>query len=68
MMAKKFIAVLRQSLRKVEPNSSSCNASCNKNVAWVYDCKACAHVNFACNLCRNKIERVVAICETYYIV
>ena len=32
-MAKKCVAALRQSLRKVEPDSTSCNASCNKNVA-----------------------------------
>ena len=33
-MAKKcVIAALRHSLRKVEPESISCNASCNKNVA-----------------------------------
>ena len=30
-MAKKCVAALRQSLRKVEPDSTSCNASCNKN-------------------------------------
>ena len=32
-MAKKCVAALRQSLRKVEPDSTSCNVSCNKNVA-----------------------------------
>ena len=32
-MAKKCVAALRQSLRKVEPDSTSYSASCNKNVA-----------------------------------
>ena len=30
--ARKYIAALRQSLRKVESDFTSCNASCNKNV------------------------------------
>ena len=32
-MFKKCVAALRQSLRKVEPDSTSCNTCCNKNVA-----------------------------------
>ena len=41
-MARKCNAALRQSLRKSEPDSTSCNASCNKNVvARLYDYEAC---------------------------
>ena len=29
---------LQQSLRKVEPDSTSCNASYNKNIAWQVSC------------------------------
>ena len=32
-MTRKCVAALRQSLRKVEPDSTSCNVSCNKSVA-----------------------------------
>ena len=32
-MAGKCVAALWQSLRKIEPDSTLCNASCNKNVA-----------------------------------
>ena len=39
--AKKYIAALRQSSRKVESDFTSCNATCNKNVVWLYDCKTC---------------------------
>ena len=41
---------LRQSLRKVEPDSTSCNASCNKNVARLYDCEACYTLQFRLGL------------------
>ena len=33
----KCVAALRQSLRKVEPDSTSCSSSFNKNVALLYD-------------------------------
>ena len=46
--------VARGMLHCVEPDYTSCNASCNENVAWLYDCK------FACNLCRNKMARQAA--------
>ena len=52
-MSKKCVAALRQSFRKVKPDSTSCNASCNKNIACLYHCEACYI------LCRNKIARRV---------
>ena len=52
-LAKTCSAALRQSLRKVEPDSTSCNASCNKNVVIARHVTPC---NFACNLCRNKLR------------
>ena len=55
---KKYVAVLRQSLRKVEPDSTSCNASCNKNVAIVSHVTPC---KFACNLCRNKLRNKLGL-------
>ena len=44
----KCFAALPQSLRKVEADSTSCNACCNKNVARLDDCDV-TPCNFACN-------------------
>ena len=40
-MLQKSVAALPQSLRKVELNSTSCNACHNKNVARLDDCGVC---------------------------
>ena len=64
-MSLKCAAAFQQSLRKVEPDSTSCNAS-GKNVARVYNCDFARYVtpcNFACYLCGNKIARQVAWCN-----
>ena len=59
-MAKKCVAALRQLLGKVEPDSTSCNASCNKMLRDFMIARHVTPCNFACNLCRNKIARQVA--------
>lgn len=51
--------VLQQSLRKVELDHTSCNASRNKNVALLYDRKSRTPYNFAYALFCNKIARQV---------
>ena len=53
---------LRQSLGKVELDSTSCNASRNKNVALHYDRKSHTPYNFGCVVFCNKIAR--DRCET----
>ena len=37
---KKIVAALPQSLQKVEPDSTSCNGCCDKNIARLVDCVA----------------------------
>ena len=49
-MLKKFVAALPQSLRKVELDSTSCNACCNKNVARLDDCGVCYTTQFLVQL------------------
>ena len=59
-MLQKSVAALPQSLRKVELDSTSCNACCSKNVARLDHCLFVTPCNFSCNLCRSKIARQVA--------
>ena len=59
-MAKKSIAALQQSLRKVEPDSTSCNVSATKMLRDFMIVKHVTCCNFACNLCSNKIASQVA--------
>ena len=49
-MLKKFVAALPQSLRKVELDSTSCNACCSKNVARLDDCGVCYTTQFLVQL------------------
>ena len=49
-MLQKSVAALPQSLRKVELDSTSCNACCNKNVARLDDCGICYTVQFLVQL------------------
>ena len=44
-LKKNTFAALRQSLRKVEPDSTSCNAFCNKKCCVaLYDCGGMSHL------------------------
>ena len=64
-MLQKCIAMSPQSLRKVEPDSTSCNSCCNKIVAT--DLMIGTHVtifNSACNLCRNFVVDGETMCKT----
>ena len=58
------VAALRQSLQKVEHDSTSSNASCNKNVAYVmiarHVTREVTRCNSACDLRPNKIAKQVA--------
>ena len=45
-MLQKSVAALPQSLRKVELDSTSCNACCSKNVARLDDCGICYTMQF----------------------
>ena len=56
----KSIAALPQSLRKVELDSTSCNACCNKNVARLDDCGVCYTMQFLVQLVSQQN------CETSY--
>ena len=55
--------ILQQSLRKVERNSTSYNASCDKKLHDFIIARHFTPCNFACNLCRNKIARQFAWCN-----
>ena len=44
------LAALPQSLREVEPDSTLCNACCNKNVARLDNCEACYTFQFRVQL------------------
>ena len=49
-MLQKSVAALPQSLRKVELDSTKCNACCNKNVVRLGDCRVCYTVQFLVQL------------------
>ena len=49
-MLQKSVAALPQSLRKLELDSTSCNACCNKNVARLGDCGVCYTMQFLVQL------------------
>ena len=59
-MLQQSVAALPQSLRKVELDSTSWNACCNKNVWRLGNCGYVTPCNFSCNVCRNKIAKQVA--------
>ena len=50
VLLQKSVAALPQSLRKVELDSTSCKACCNKNVARLDDCGICYTVQFLVQL------------------
>ena len=49
-MLQKSVAALPQSFRKVEFDSTSCNACCNKNAARLDDCRVCYTMQFLMQL------------------